>query len=188
MYEVNIAADHEHFLDWDKPLSEQSQHVQAKIANLQARGMLPQGWNADDMATLTGHNVLQELQHTAGSSAKVSELLAAPVPGTGQGIAGIRYLDQGSRNVPATSYVVHAPSAGFTSTAVDDAATAQKWLEGYKQQFPDAQIVQQQNQQTHNHVVFDANTIAILRKYGIAGLIAGGGAAATAADGTQPPT
>jgi hypothetical protein len=39
---------------------------------------------------------------------------------------------------------------------------------------------------THNHVVFDANTIDILRKYGIAGLIAGGGAAAAAATGTQP--
>jgi hypothetical protein len=32
---------------------------------------------------------------------------------------------------------------------------------------------------THNYVVFDAATIDILRKYGIAGLIAGGGAAAT---------
>ena len=34
-------------------------------------------------------------------------------------------------------------------------------------------------QGSHNYVVFDANTIDILRKYGIAGLIAGGGAAAT---------
>jgi hypothetical protein len=32
---------------------------------------------------------------------------------------------------------------------------------------------------TSNHVIFDANTIAILRKYGIAGLMLGGGAAAT---------
>jgi hypothetical protein len=37
-------------------------------------------------------------------------------------------------------------------------------------------------QGTSNHVVFDANTIDILRKYGIAGLMAGGGAAAA---GTQ---
>jgi hypothetical protein len=36
---------------------------------------------------------------------------------------------------------------------------------------------------TSNYVVFDANTINILRKYGIAGLMAGGGAAA--ATGTQ---
>ena len=38
---------------------------------------------------------------------------------------------------------------------------------------------------TKNHVVFDANTIDILRKYGIAGLIAGGGAAATQRQGNQ---
>jgi hypothetical protein len=31
---------------------------------------------------------------------------------------------------------------------------------------------------THNYVVFDPKTLEILRKYGIAGLMAGGGAAA----------
>jgi hypothetical protein len=39
---------------------------------------------------------------------------------------------------------------------------------------------------TKNHVVFDAKTIDILRKYGIAGLIAGGGAAAAATQQQQP--
>ena len=34
MYEVNIGADPEHFLDWDKPLSEQSQHVQEALKPL----------------------------------------------------------------------------------------------------------------------------------------------------------
>ena len=40
---------------------------------------------------------------------------------------------------------------------------------------------------TSNHVIFDANTIEILRKYGIAGLLAGGTAAATASR-QEPPT
>ncbi len=31
MYEVNIGADPDHFLHWDKPISEQSQHVQDRI-------------------------------------------------------------------------------------------------------------------------------------------------------------
>jgi hypothetical protein len=39
---------------------------------------------------------------------------------------------------------------------------------------------------TKNHVVFDAATIDILRKYGIAGLIAGGGAAAAGTQQQQP--
>ena len=34
MYEVNINADPEHFLDWDKPLSEQSEHVKQAIAKV----------------------------------------------------------------------------------------------------------------------------------------------------------
>jgi hypothetical protein len=31
---------------------------------------------------------------------------------------------------------------------------------------------------SHNYVVFDANTMNIIRRYGLAGLMAGGGAAA----------
>jgi len=42
-------------------------------------------------------------------------------------------------------------------------------------------------QGTHNYVVFDPATIDILRKYGIAGLIAGGGAAAAGTQ-QQPPS
>lgn len=45
-------------------------------------------------------------------------------------------------------------------------------------------------QGSSNHVIFDANTIEILRKYGIAGLMAGGAgaAAATARQPQEPPT
>jgi hypothetical protein len=41
-------------------------------------------------------------------------------------------------------------------------------------------------QGTHNYVVFDPAMIDILRKYGLAGLIAGGGAAAAATQQQQP--
>lgn len=34
MYDVNIHADPEHFLDWDKPVSEQSQHVREALSRL----------------------------------------------------------------------------------------------------------------------------------------------------------
>ncbi len=139
-YEVNIAANPEHFLDWDKPLSEQSRHVQDKIQNLQSRGMLPRGWTDEDMATVTGGQLYQELNHKAGTSANSAGLLAEPLPGTDNGIPGIRYLDQGSR------------AAG----------------EG-----------------TYNHVIFDPATIEILRKYGIAGLMGGGAAAAGAQGGGE---
>ena len=34
MYQVNIGADPEHFLDWDKPLSEQHPKVQEQLADV----------------------------------------------------------------------------------------------------------------------------------------------------------
>lgn len=134
MYEVGINADPAHFLDWDKPLSEQSQHVQSKIANLSTRGIGPR--NPDP--AMTGGELYQDLMHKGGKSSDVAGLLAQPVPGTDAGLAGIRYLDAGSRG----------GSAG-----------------------------------TSNHVVFDANMIEILRKYGLGGLMAGAGAAAATARG-----
>ena len=45
IYEVNIGADPEHFLDWDKPLSEQSQHVQDALHRI-ALGLSPQARSA----------------------------------------------------------------------------------------------------------------------------------------------
>ncbi len=118
MYEVQVNADPAHFLDWDKPLSEQTPHVQEALAKVPwAEPYLQSGKFTGGQIVPTTHEGAQQLQAA--------------------GIPGIRYLDGGSR----------ASGEG-----------------------------------THNHVIFDANTMAILRKYGIAGLMAGGGAAAA---GTQ---
>jgi hypothetical protein len=124
MYEVNIGADPEHFLDWDKPLSEQSQHVQDAIGKLG----IAQNYKPE---TVSG-------EYLARSMSKSPEATQAM---RDAGIPGIRYLDQGSRDA---------------------------------------------GQGTHNYVVFDPATIDILRKYGIAGLIAGGGAAAVGTQQQQP--
>jgi hypothetical protein len=122
MYEVSLNADPEHFLDWDKPLSEQSQHVQRYFIDEQGRGgpgITPQTTGAE------AHRLISR-----GQEAEVSASMRD------YGIPGIRYLDQGSRS---------------------------------------------QGQGTSNFVIFDPKTIEILRKYGIAGLMAGGAAAATQA-------
>ena len=112
MYEVNVNADPDHFLDWDKPLNQQSDHVRQAIANSPLAGY--------ENTNLPGGQIVP---HThAGAQALAS-----------YGIPGIRYLDQGSRG------------AG----------------EG-----------------TKNSVVFDPATMDIIRRYGLAGLMAGGGAAA----------
>jgi hypothetical protein len=132
MYEVAINADPAHFLDWDKPLSQQSPHVQQALAGL----------GVPHPGDPTGVQILQNVHHSQydangpiGQVQRPEELLQQA------GIAGIRYLDGGSR----------ANGEG-----------------------------------TSNHVIFDPATIEILRKYGIAGLIAGGAAAAT--QGQPGPT
>jgi hypothetical protein len=134
MYQVQINADPAHFLDWDKPLSEQTPEVRDRLSMLMQAHSVPRGNNAG--GETTGSQLYNHLYDKfGGDAASVAQELH------GEGIPGIRYLDGGSR----------ADGSG-----------------------------------TSNHVIFDPATIAILRKYGIAGLMAGGGAAASA--GSQAPT
>jgi len=109
MYEVNIRANPERFLDWDKPLSEQSNYVQNAISNFPHRG---ENWTfkdtietlraaphmVDDASfNLTGNEIYNYLGKTnmvgnrAEGSREVSKQLIE------SGIPGIKYLDQGSR-------------------------------------------------------------------------------------------
>jgi hypothetical protein len=168
MYQVNIGADPEHFLDWDKPLSEQHPAVQSLVpqvpdgvtrlpngrwgttlnGNVIGR---PDGWPDMSTAQYVSKTMRDDLGNTSNwTGSDLHSYLAKNNPGApaapaeqmqAAGIPGIRYLDQGSRGA---------------------------------------------GQGTHNYVVFDPATIEILRKYGLAGLIAGGGAAAAGTQQQQP--
>jgi hypothetical protein len=118
MYEVNINANPDDFLDWDKPLSEQSEKV---------RGALP-----EMKPEWTGGQVHESSRLVPG---EFMDKKAAQSALNARGIPGIRYLDQGSR------------------TAGDG---------------------------SRNYVVFDDSLVSILRKYGMAGLLAGSGLALSA--------
>jgi len=136
MYEVNINAPPEHFLDWDKPLSEQSAQVQQALsANPRVAEAIKYSDNPDNPTGRQIHNAMVSIAARKGGNGDViaSEALRDA------GLPGIRYLDAGSRGA----------------------------AEG-----------------TRNTVIFDPATIEILRKYGIAGLMAGG---AGAIAGTQQP-
>ena len=128
LYEVNINADPEGLLDWDKPLSEQSENVRAALENLRRT------WTtgASDPSGNLIYNSLKENLGGANQGQAASEALGRA------GIPGLKYYDGMSRN------------AG----------------EG-----------------TSNYVVFDDALIEILKKYGLTGLLAGGGATYLA---TQP--
>lgn len=132
MYEVQINADPSHFLDWDKPLSEQGPIVQNAAKEIQdIYGSM--GTNALS-GDVRGSQLAQIMasKDLSGSPVRASQDLSAA------GFPGIKYLDSGSR------------AAGDGS---------------------------------RNYVVFNDKLIEILRKYGLAGLLPAGAAAATM---TQP--
>jgi len=127
MYEVQVNADPAHFLDWDTPMSRQSDHVVNALK--QANGIAPEADLPASIANMTGKQLYEKLTKAVGGQHQASSILQDKY-----GIPGIRYLDERSR------------AAG----------------EG-----------------TRNSVVFSPEIMEIIRKFGLAGLMAGGGAAAT---------
>jgi hypothetical protein len=158
MYEVNINAHPDQFLDWDKPLSGQAEAVK------QALGRVP---------SLAPEYLVSE-RLTGG------QLAPQTMQGVQQmkdaGIPGLKYLDQGSRQVSGGELIdvfkgqggwqskirMNRPNGEqyFTTSAPHQTEDAAKqWAMG-KIQTPG----------TRNYVVFDDKLIDILKKYGIAGM------------------
>jgi hypothetical protein len=93
MYEVNIDANPDDFLDWDKPLNEQPAYQ--KIKSGIPEELRPHG-------SKIGRVAVQDITYNVGDPTKVSEKLKAA------GIPGIKYLDAGSRGAGdgSRNYVV----------------------------------------------------------------------------------
>lgn len=133
MYEVNVRAEPAHFLDWDGPLAGQHANVQAVAAKYGIKDG-PGAKLYDRLVQHIADHPKDFPDMSVGPSEMASRLLKDA------GIPGIRFLDQGSRQV---------------------------------------------GDGTRNSVIFDPATIEILRKYGIAGLLAGGGAAVAGGEKSQ---
>ena len=103
MYEVNINADPEHFLDWDKPLSEQPPKVKEILGNVE----LPRGVDKDAVQrALSGNETPYDRDWNPTTGAALYRQIAKapkndPNAAASQlaqsGIPGIKYLDAGSR-------------------------------------------------------------------------------------------
>jgi hypothetical protein len=91
MYEVNIDADPDTFLDWDKPLSEQPEAVRGFADSLKERSFLARK-RLDD-ASATGKDVWEKARNAYG----IGNVDAAREALNKAGIPGIKYLDAGSR-------------------------------------------------------------------------------------------
>jgi hypothetical protein len=116
MYEVNVAADPERFLHWDKPLSEQ--HPDVKDAAHAA--LLKRGIDRTLASYIVNNKTGRDLHSTLSRGEYRPDLMApeAGAPGAAlalkeAGIPGIRYLDAGSRGAkgePTHNAVVFDPA------------------------------------------------------------------------------
>jgi hypothetical protein len=119
LYTVRIARDPEHFLDWDKPLSEQSEYVKERLAKLTPdlpdrveqlpngrwRPMLgdhgfgpPDGFSTERGAQQQMDVFLRNHQNAVGSEI-YRRIVGSSSAMSDAGIAGIKYHDAGSRSV-----------------------------------------------------------------------------------------
>jgi hypothetical protein len=108
-YEVNIHADPNDFLDWDAPLSQQSEKVQGAVKSLgpnnpRARDFWERVyWKQDP----SGASVYQDFTPDAGGI-PMERKAAATQKLRESGVSGIKYYDQGSRGAKegTRNYVV----------------------------------------------------------------------------------
>lgn len=117
MYEVNIDANPDDFLDWDKPLSEQPKAVQEMARNADLSKFAPgnrtrrqiEMWRDGTLPNVesspTGGTLHNALTDYGGDDVSRTSL---PAKLASQGIPGIKYLDAGSRNAGdgSRNYVV----------------------------------------------------------------------------------
>jgi hypothetical protein len=153
MYEVDLRAKPEQFLDWDRPIKEQPE-----ILNQLRQTSKKDSWLRDflrmdlkDDPKINGDLFHDKLKyHFGGDQAAINPYLMD------QGVTGIRYLDQGSRKTP-------------DDLKID---LARATIKGDQEAIRQIQQQIKQSQQTSNYVVFDPSIINILRKYNTGGAVA----------------
>jgi hypothetical protein len=152
LYQVAIKADPEHFLDWDKPLSEQPELFQ----KLKDAGIIDE---KSPPYQKTGQATPQALvaTHGGGPERMESRLRSAGIP-------GIKYLDQQSRG--ANRWIAQHPSGGINDFPNEEAAR------DFVKRNPEYALKSPEEQRSRNYVVFDDSMVDILKKYGLAGLAA----------------
>jgi hypothetical protein len=161
MYEVSINAAPEQFLDWDRPLSGQSQHVRGALEQFGPKVDNP---HARDATGARIYNAMQSLRYNRNSGAS-NDLREAGIP-------GIKYLDQGSRNIPSVNLKKYQDKVDSLRAiaARDNSPEIANRLSDAEQELQS--MVRAASERTNNYVVFDDKIIEILRKYGLAGLAA----------------
>jgi hypothetical protein len=160
MYEVNIDADPEQFLDWDKPLSAQPKAMQDFARKHLLSGEFGRFSDHRLGHDPTGEQLYREMQNRLEALWQKGAVQApvGPEGVAGQlkdmGIPGIKYLDQGSR---ITAGVDKLGDKWFVKGSMQPYAT----------QAEAEAAAEASGGVTRNYVVADDKLVSILRKYGL---------------------
>jgi hypothetical protein len=157
LYEVNLKADPSHFLDWDKPLSQQSDHVRGALGY--SGGMPSQAEIDGVMALAKARGVpVDTLPEYKALEARMDSRVGAP----------------GNPDVTGAAYYRNDPRAVRPTGEGDAAMSAHLKERG----IPGIKYLDQGSRDTgngtSNYVVFDDALISILRKYGLLPPLAAG--------------
>jgi hypothetical protein len=165
MYEVDINADPARFLDWDKPLYRQPTGVQ------EALGWTPK-LRAEYDATTRGVDDALLNTLTRDSDPAAIDVFSRRAHELNR-IAGTPRDATGADIVKGNSVFDRASDAARSADLLNRGIPGIRYLD---------QGSRGAGQGSSNYAVFDDKLISILRKYGIAGLLGGSGAAAAAQD------
>ena len=183
IYEVNINSDPEHFLDWDKPLSQQSDKVKSAFNQMYAGQV-----NTRDLGTnphLYGGTALTDVMLGNASIGAFPKTMVPAVvkdPASYLPLSGKATYEMMARDVAKAEQAIN-PNFDVRSPQQASQYLRDAGIPGIK--YLD-QGSRASGEGTHNYVVFDPATIDIIRKYGIAALMGGGAAAAGAGMTPQP--
>lgn len=175
-YEAELNASPDDFLDWDKPLSEQPKKVQAILKDKNGpwlEGGAGGSWRMRG-SDYWKYRTSPGMNNPAELAAKLKEY----------GIKGIRYLDAGSRVTPDELKITQE-GVDYWRQALKNGGgeLAQKRLDASIEHLK--RLEERAANGTNNYVVFDDKIIDIIKKYGIAGLIAGGTGVAAIGGGNE---
>jgi len=159
-YEVNFKAKPEELLDWDRPLKYQPE-VLDKIQSNFVYPFKPEETGASVYTGFVSYPFVGGASSRDEAKRIISDKLGEA------GVPGIRYLDEGSRNM----YGAHQGMIDNYGSREAALANAQKRLAsgmGDPEHYRSAVEVLSKPQ-THNYVAFDPSRLDIMAKYGVIG-------------------
>ena len=171
-YTVKLRPDPDELMDWEKPLSEQSEKVKSAFRQAWQELGFPNRGAAYESRNPDGQSLYASLAASVGNKAAMNHpawMRGTDIPSEKTasefmaklGIKGIRFLDQGSRGTLKRLRVVE--EAGKFKV-VDETS---KWEHtGWLDSKADAEAIAAKNSATSNYVIFDDKDIAITHENG----------------------